>query len=100
VIAPGFPVLDAHKEKFLEAHPLPQCLAWAWQTQSGLNDKLPVSNQILWNSQAEPKMIPHTQSDKTIGCCTKIVPESNIFMPLGLALSEKQIPRFIGNASS
>jgi hypothetical protein len=31
--------------------------------------------------------------------CAKIVPESNIFMPFELSLSEKQIPRFIGNVS-
>ncbi len=68
--------------------------------QSGLGDKVPVSNEIFWHSQPKPKMIPHTQSDERIGCCTKIVPESNIFMPLGLALNEKQIPRFVGNVSS
>jgi hypothetical protein len=28
------------------------------------------------------------------------VHESNVLMPMGLALSEKQIPRFVGNVSS
>jgi hypothetical protein len=28
------------------------------------------------------------------------VQESNVFMPLGLALSEKQVPRFVGNVST
>ncbi|MGC0777942.1 MAG: hypothetical protein WCD68_12105 [Candidatus Acidiferrum sp.] len=32
--------------------------------------------------------------------CATIVPESNAFMSLGLALSEKQIPRFVGNVGS
>jgi hypothetical protein len=32
--------------------------------------------------------------------CAKSGPESDLFMPSGLALSEKQIPRFIGNVSS
>jgi hypothetical protein len=36
----------------------------------------------------------------TPSACAKIVPESNIFMSLRLALSEEQIPRFVGNASS
>jgi YHS domain-containing protein len=32
--------------------------------------------------------------------CTKFVPESNVFMPFELSLSEKQIPRFVGNVRS
>jgi len=32
--------------------------------------------------------------------CAKTVPESNVFNPFELSLSEKQIPRFIGNVSS
>ena len=32
--------------------------------------------------------------------CVRTVPESNGLMPLGLPLSEKQIPRFVGNVSS
>jgi hypothetical protein len=32
--------------------------------------------------------------------CAKTVPESNVFIPFGLLLSEKQIPRFVGNVSS
>lgn len=38
----------AQKQLFLEAHHFPQCLAWSGQTQNGLNDRVPVSNQILW----------------------------------------------------
>jgi hypothetical protein len=30
---------------------------------------------------------------------SKIVPESNVFISLRIALSEKQIPRFVGNVS-
>jgi hypothetical protein len=30
----------------------------------------------------------------------RTVHESNVFIPLGLLLSEKQIPRFVGNVSS
>jgi hypothetical protein len=30
---------------------------------------------------------------------TKIVPESNVFISLRIASSEKQIPRFVGNVS-
>jgi len=36
----------ADAQKQLEAHHFPQCLAWSWQTQSRLNNKGPVSNQI------------------------------------------------------
>jgi hypothetical protein len=32
--------------------------------------------------------------------CARSVHESNVFSPLGLALSEKQIPRVVGNVSS
>jgi len=32
--------------------------------------------------------------------CARTVQESNVFMPLGLALSEKQVPRFVGNVST
>jgi hypothetical protein len=32
--------------------------------------------------------------------CAKTVPESNAFNRFELSLSEKQIPRFVGNASS
>ena len=32
--------------------------------------------------------------------CAPTVHESNVFILLGIALSEKQIPRFIGNISS
>ena len=32
--------------------------------------------------------------------CAKTVPESNVFNPFELSLSEKQIPRFVGNISS
>ena len=32
--------------------------------------------------------------------CAKTVPESNLFMSFGLAFERKQIPRFVGNASS
>jgi hypothetical protein len=32
--------------------------------------------------------------------CAKTVPESNVFNPFELTLSEKQIPRFVGNVSS
>jgi hypothetical protein len=32
--------------------------------------------------------------------CAPIVHESNDFIPFGLLLSEKQIPRFVGNVSS
>jgi hypothetical protein len=32
--------------------------------------------------------------------CAKTVPESNVFNPFELALSEKQMPRFVGNVSS
>jgi len=32
--------------------------------------------------------------------CAPIVHESNVFIPFGLLLSEKQIPRFIGSVSS
>jgi hypothetical protein len=32
--------------------------------------------------------------------CARTVHESNAFNPFGLALSEKQIPRFVGNVSS
>jgi len=32
--------------------------------------------------------------------CAKFVPESNVFTPFELSLSEKQIPRFVGNVSS
>ena len=35
-----------------------------------------------------------------IGDCAPTVHESNVFIPFGLLLSEKQIPRFIGNVSS
>jgi hypothetical protein len=42
-----FPVLVAHKEMMLKAQHFPRCLAWSWQTQNGLNDKVPVSNQML-----------------------------------------------------
>jgi hypothetical protein len=31
---------------------------------------------------------------------TSTVHESNVFIPFGLLLSEKQIPRFIGNVAS
>jgi hypothetical protein len=32
--------------------------------------------------------------------CAPTVHESNVFIPFGLLLSEKQIPRFVGNVSS
>jgi hypothetical protein len=32
--------------------------------------------------------------------CARTVQESNVCMPLGIALSEKQIPRFVGNVGS
>ena len=32
--------------------------------------------------------------------CARTVHESNVFIPFGLLLSEKQIPRFVGNVSS
>jgi len=32
--------------------------------------------------------------------CAPTVQESNVFIPFGLRLSEKQIPRFVGNVSS
>jgi hypothetical protein len=32
--------------------------------------------------------------------CAPTVHESNLFILLGIALSEKQIPRFVGNVSS
>ena len=32
--------------------------------------------------------------------CARTVQECNVFMPLGIALSEKQIPRCVGNVSS
>ena len=32
--------------------------------------------------------------------CAKTVPESNVFNRFELSLSEKQIPRFVGNVSS
>jgi hypothetical protein len=32
--------------------------------------------------------------------CARTVKDSNVFRSLGLALSEKQIPRFVGNVSS
>jgi hypothetical protein len=32
--------------------------------------------------------------------CAPTVHESNVFILFGIALSEKQIPRFIGNVSS
>jgi len=32
--------------------------------------------------------------------CAPTVQESNVFIPFGLLLSEKQIPRFVGNVSS
>ena len=32
--------------------------------------------------------------------CAATVQESNDFIPFGLPLSEKQIPRFVGNVSS
>jgi len=32
--------------------------------------------------------------------CVRSVQKSNVFMPLDIALSEKQIPRFVGNVSS
>ena len=31
--------------------------------------------------------------------CAPTVHESNVFIPFGLLLSEKQIPRFVGNVS-
>jgi hypothetical protein len=39
---------NAHKQLFFGSSHFPQCLAWSWQTQNGLNDNVPVSNQILW----------------------------------------------------
>ena len=49
-------------------------------------------------------------SDEVRGCgfpsqmiqihCAKTVPESNVFNPFELTLSEKQIPRLVGNVSS
>jgi len=32
--------------------------------------------------------------------CAPTVHESNVFIPFGLLLSEKQIPRFVGNVNS
>jgi hypothetical protein len=32
--------------------------------------------------------------------CAPTVHESNVFIPFGLLLSEKQIPRFVGNVAS
>jgi hypothetical protein len=32
--------------------------------------------------------------------CVRTVHEWNVFNPFGLALSEKQIPRFVGNVSN
>ena len=32
--------------------------------------------------------------------CAPTVHESNVFIPFGLLLSEKQFPRFVGNVSS
>ena len=37
---------------------------------------------------------------RMIPLCAKIVPESNVFIPFGLAFERKQIPRFVGNVSS
>jgi hypothetical protein len=38
----------------------------------------------------------------SLGCrhCPPIVQESSVFVPVGLLLSEKQIPRFVGNVSN
>src|SRR5260370_10937157 len=37
---------------------------------------------------------------RTAASCASTVPESNAFNPFELSLSEKQIPRFVGNVSS
>jgi hypothetical protein len=46
-----------------------------------------------------PRGSPHCYKSRRVPCA-KTVPESDVFMPLGLALSEKQVPRFVGNVSS
>jgi hypothetical protein len=43
----------------------------------------------------DDRLIRGMQSD-----CAPAVHESNVFVLLGIALSEKQIPRFVGNVSS
>ena len=43
---------------------------------------------------------PHAGRVARRFCCAKSVPESYLFIPLGLALSEKQIPQFVGNVNS
>ena len=39
----------------------------------------------------------HHTAAKAGASCAKTVPESDVFMPLGLALSEKQIPQITEN---
>ena len=44
--------------------------------------------------------LPTRRAKKQARRCAQTVQESNVFMSLGIALSEKQIPRFIGNVGS
>jgi hypothetical protein len=42
----------------------------------------------------------HHTAAKAGASCAKTVPESDVFMPLGLAWSEKQIPQIIENVGN
>jgi hypothetical protein len=58
------------------------------------------SAMVVFSERFESGALKAMYLGLTFAQCTKIVPESSVFNPFGLSLSERQIPRFIGNASS
>jgi len=67
-----------------------------------LSDDKAVSGLSEWmvcqcaNSNRLTKGFTHCCKSRRVPCA-KTVPESDVFMPLGLALSEKQIPQITEN---
>jgi hypothetical protein len=75
------------------------CIEWSGQLlcRQLFPNPIPEGADTLVNGSALRSPIYIDARDIAV---TKIVPESNVFISLRIASSEKQIPRFVGNVSS
>jgi aryl-alcohol dehydrogenase-like predicted oxidoreductase len=82
--------------EFMQGHRESVVLATKYSNAAPGNDPNAAGNHRKYMMQAVEASLKRLQTDN----CARTVHESNVFIPFGLLLSEKQIPRFVGNVSS